>query len=269
MKVLMIGDVVGEAGRKALARHLPDLNERHAIDYIVVNAENLAGGFGITEPTCKEIFGLGVHVLTSGNHIWDKREVLEYIPGEPRLLRPYNYPADCPGSGVHLGAAADGTRVAVLNLQGRVFMPPIDCPFRGAERALAEIGDRADVVLVDIHAEATSEKMAMGHFLDGRVSMVVGTHTHVPTADAMILTKGTAYQTDAGMCGDYDSVIGMGKLEPLKRFVTGMSTSRFEPALGEATICGTYAETDDKTGLARRIVPIRLDGKLESSGVSL
>jgi len=253
MKVLMIGDVVGEAGRKALARHLPDLNERHAIDYIVVNAENLAGGFGITEPTCKEIFGLGVHVLTSGNHIWDKREVLEYIPGEPRLLRPYNYPADCPGSGLHLGAAADGTRVAVLNLQGRVFMPPIDCPFRGAERALAEIGDRADVVLVDIHAEATSEKIAMGWHLDGRVSAVVGTHTHVPTADERVLPEGTAYVTDLGMTGPYDSVIGVDK-----------KPARFATAKGDPRLYGMLIEIDPGTGKAQSIQRVALPERTES-----
>ena len=178
MKILMVGDVVGGPGRRVFKETLPEIVRTHGIDYTVVNVENLAGGFGITAATCTELLELGVHVMTSGNHIWDKKEALNYIPGEPRLLRPYNYAAECPGKGLHLGAAADGTRVAVLNLQGRVFMPPGDCPFRAADRALGEIGEAADVILVDLHAEATSEKVAMGWYLDGRTGLRHGGNPH-------------------------------------------------------------------------------------------
>ena len=252
MKLLMVGDVVGEPGRRVLSQHLEELVEEHNVEYTVVNVENLAGGVGITAPTCREVLDLGVHVMTSGNHIWDKREVLEYIPNEPRLLRPYNYPTGCPGSGVHLGATAQGVRVAVLNLQGRVFMPSIDCPFRAADRALAEIDDRADVILVDMHAEATSEKIAMGWHLDGRVAAVVGTHTHVPTADARVLPGGTAYITDLGMTGPYDSVIGVNKKSILRRFVDSMPT-RFETATGDRRVCGAVIDVDPETRMARSI----------------
>jgi len=258
MRALLGGDVIGSPGRRVLARHLPAVVERHRIDYTVVNVENLAGGFGVTAPTCREVLELGAHVMTSGNHIWDKREVLDFLPDEPRLLRPYNYPAGCPGTGLHLGETADGVRVAVVNLQGRVFMPPIDCPFRAADLALAEIGESADVILVDMHAEATSEKVAMGWHLDGRVAGVVGTHTHVPTADERILPGGTAYLTDLGMTGPYDSVIGVDRQVILGRFLNAMP-ARFETAKGPASFCGAILEIDPGTGRATAIERIRLE----------
>jgi metallophosphoesterase (TIGR00282 family) len=252
MKILMVGDVVGGPGRRVFKEKLPEIVRTHGIDYTVVNVENLAGGFGITAATCAELLELGVHVMTSGNHIWDKKEALNYIPGEPRLLRPYNYAAECPGKGLHLGAAADGTRVAVLNLQGRVFMPPGDCPFRAADRALGEIGEAADVILVDLHAEATSEKVAMGWYLDGRVSAMVGTHTHVPTADERVLPGGTAYITDLGMTGSFDSVIGVDKAVIVGRFLDGMP-ARFETAKGDLRLCGVVVEVDPTSGKAHSI----------------
>jgi metallophosphoesterase (TIGR00282 family) len=219
---------------------------------VVVNVENLAGGNGVTASTCREILDLGVHVMTSGNHIWDKKEVLSYMPDEPRLLRPHNYASDCPGTGVHVGTAADGTRIAVVNLQGRVFMPPGDCPFRAADRALQEIGEAADVILVDLHGEATSEKVAMGWHLDGRVSAVVGTHTHVPTADERVLPGGTAYITDLGMTGPFDSVIGVDKQVILGRFLDGMP-ARFETARGDLRLCGVVVDVERSTGKANSI----------------
>ena len=257
MNFLMVGDIIGEPGRRVFSRHLKELVETQNIEYIVANVENLAGGLGITRSTCREILDLGVQVMTSGNHIWDKREVLEYIPDEPRLLRPYNYPPGCPGSGVHLGQASGGIRVAVLNLQGRVFMPSIDCPFRAADRALEEIGDRADVILVDMHAEATSEKVALGWYLDGRVAAVVGTHTHVPTADARVLPGGSAYITDLGMTGPYDSVIGVNKKVILRRFLDAMP-ARFETAKGDPRLCGAVIDVDPGSGRARSIERVEL-----------
>ena len=257
MKIFLVGDVIGDPGRKALARHLPEVRERHGVDYLVVNVENLAGGFGVTAPTCKEIVDLGADVLTSGNHIWDKRDVFDLIPAEPRLLRPHNYPPGCPGTGLHVGATKDGVRVAVLNLQGRVFMPPIDCPFRAADAALAELGGRADIVVVDLHAEATSEKVAMGWHLDGRVAAVVGTHTHIQTADERVLPGGTAYLTDLGMTGPYDSVIGVDTQAVLGRFVNALP-ARFETAKGNPRLCGAVVDVDPGTGRARSIVRVAL-----------
>jgi hypothetical protein len=257
MRILFVGDVVGSPGRKALARHLPALLAERGIDYSVVNVENLAGGFGVTAPTCREVLELGADVLTSGNHIWDKKEVLELIPNEPRLLRPYNYPPGCPGEGVHVGATRDGVRVAVINLQGRVFMPPIDCPFRAADRALEEVAGRADVVLVDMHAEATSEKVAMGWYLDGRVAAVVGTHTHVPTADERVLPGGAAYITDLGMTGPYDSVIGVDRGVIVGRFLNGMP-AKFDTATKDARLCGAVVEVDPAAGRAKRIERVML-----------
>jgi metallophosphoesterase (TIGR00282 family) len=257
MKVLLVGDVIGEPGRKALARHLPEVRERHGVDYLVVNVENLAGGFGVTPATCAEILALGAHVLTSGNHIWDKKEVFEVLPDEPRLLRPHNYPPGCPGSGLHLGEGPGGVRVAVLNLQGRVFMPPIDCPFRVADAALESLRGRADVILVDFHGEATSEKVAMGWHLDGRVAAVVGTHTHVQTADERILPGGTAYLTDLGMTGPYDSVIGVETGVVLGRFLTAMP-ARFETAKGNPHLCGAVVDVDPGSGRARAITRVAM-----------
>jgi metallophosphoesterase (TIGR00282 family) len=269
MRIAFFGDVVGRAGRDGLADHLPGLRRRLALDFVIVNAENAAAGFGITENTAREIFEAGADCLTLGNHSWDQKEALTYIVREPRLIRPANYPilSDAPGRGSNLFVLADGRRILVVNLLGRVHMDAMDDPFAAANRELdqAPIGDIADAVVVDMHCEATSEKMAMGHFCDGRASLVVGTHTHVPTADAQILPGGTAYQTDAGACADYDSVIGNQKEEPLRRFTTKISQGRYKPAEGPATVCGVYLETDDRTGLARRIEPIRIGGRLKET----
>jgi metallophosphoesterase (TIGR00282 family) len=240
---------------------------------VVVNAENAAAGFGITEATARELFDAGADCLTLGNHSWDQKEALTYIVREPRLIRPLNYSAfaDAPGRGAQLFETDSGRRVLVINLLGRVHMDSLDDPFGAVDRELeaCPLGAAVDAVVVDIHAEATSEKMAMGHFCDGRASLVVGTHTHVPTADGQILSGGTAYQTDAGACADYDSVIGNQKEEPLRRFTTRISGGRFKPAEGPATVCGVFVETDDATGLARRIEPIRVGGRLSQYVPSL
>ncbi len=269
MRIAFFGDVVGRAGRDGVADHLPGLRRRLALDFVIVNAENAAAGFGITENTARELFEAGADCLTLGNHSWDQKEALTYIVREPRLIRPANYPilSDAPGRGSNLFVLADGRRILVVNLLGRVHMDAMDDPFAAANRELdqAPIGDIADAVVVDMHCEATSEKMAMGHFCDGRASLVIGTHTHVPTADAQILPGGTAYQTDAGACADYNSVIGNDKEEPLRRFTTKISQGRYRPAEGPATVCGVYVETDDRTGLATRIEPIRIGGRLKET----
>jgi len=266
VRVLFLGDVMGEAGRKAVLRHVPRLRIDLALDFVVVNGENSAAGFGITESTARELFDAGADALTLGNHSWDQKEALTYIVREPRLIRPLNYSAfsDAPGRGAQLFETQGGRQILVINLLGRVHMDSLDDPFAAVDKELeaCPLGAVADAIVVDMHAEATSEKMAMGHFCDGRASLVVGTHTHVPTADCQILTGGTAYQTDAGACADYDSVIGNQKEEPLRRFTTRISQGRFKPAEGPATICGLYLETDDATGLARRIEPIRVGGRL-------
>ena len=267
MRILFLGDIVGRAGRKAVIERLSELRERLRADFVIVNGENAAGGFGINEKIANQLLAAGADVITTGNHVFDQREALTFIAREERLLRPLNLPAHTPGRGAGLFEAADGRRVLVLAPMGQVCMHPIpDDPFAAVERELAAcpLKEMADAIVVDIHAEATSEKAAMGHFCDGRVSLVVGTHTHVPTADDMILPGGTAYMSDAGMCGDYDSVIGMDKAEPLHRFTHRYSTGRFEPACGEATICGVFVETDDATGLARAIAPLRTGGRLRA-----
>jgi len=267
MRLLFCGDLVGRSGRQALFDHLPSLRERLAVDFVIANGENAAGGFGITKKICQEILAAGVDVISGGNHSWDQREALGFIDGEPRLLRPQNYPDGTPGRGSGVFAAPRGRKVMVLNVMGRLFMDPLDDPFACVGRALARqrLGGTVDVIVLDFHAEATSEKMAMGHFVDGRVSLCVGTHTHVPTADTMILPGGTAYQTDTGMCGDYDSVIGMDKAVPVARFTRKLPTERLSPASGEGTLCAVYVETDDATGLARRIEPVRAGGRLPAT----
>ncbi len=269
MRLGFFGDVVGRSGRDGLADHLPRLRRGLSLDFVVVNAENAAAGFGITENTARQLFEAGADCLTLGNHAWDQKEALTYITREPRLIRPLNYPAlsYAPGRGAQLFETEAGRRVLVINLLGRVHMEALDDPFSAVDRELeaCPLGLAADVVIVDMHCEATSEKMAMGHFCDGRASLVVGTHTHVPTADYQILPGGTAYQTDAGMCGDYNSVIGMEKEEPLRRFTTKIAGGRFVPAGGEATLCGVYVESDDRTGKAVRIAPLRLGGRLAES----
>lgn len=229
MKILFIGDIFASPGRRAVAEHLPRLVQEENIDLTVANAENAAGGFGLTPAVAEELFALGLDVLTSGNHIWDKREIYDYLAEQPRLLRPANYPDELPGRGVWVGRARNGVPVAVINLQGRTYMPPIDCPFRKADEILPSLDPAVKVRIVDFHAEVTSEKMAMGWYLDGRVSAVLGTHTHVPTADARVLPQGTAYQTDVGMTGPYESVIGVKADAVVRRFLTGLPV-RFEPA---------------------------------------
>ena len=269
MRFAFFGDVVGRSGRDGLTDHLPDLRRRLGLDFVIVNAENAAAGFGITENTARELFNAGADCLTLGNHSWDQKEALTYIVREPRLIRPVNYPvlSDAPGRGSQLFETERGLRILVINVLGRVHMDALDDPFAAVDRELnaAPLGMVADAAIVDIHAEATSEKMAMGHFCDGRASLVVGTHTHVPTADCQILNGGTAYQTDAGACADYDSVIGNHKDEPLRRFTTRISQGRYRPAEGPATVCGVYVETDPKTGLALRVEPIRIGGRLSES----
>lgn len=266
MKFVFLGDIVGRTGRVGVLKYLPEIRERLEPDFIVVNGENAAGGFGITGEICRELFSAGVDVVTGGNHSWDQREAFRYIEQEPRLLRPANFPAGTPGRGVAAFETLNGKNVAIVNVMGRVFMDPLDDPFAAVSSALAKhrLGVNADFVLIDVHAEATSEKMAMGHFADGKASLVVGTHSHVPTADAQILPAGTAYLTDAGMCGDYNSVIGMRIEEPLRRFTKKTNGGRFEAAKGESTICGVYVETDPATGLAQTVSPLRLGGRLST-----
>ncbi|WP_397415365.1 YmdB family metallophosphoesterase [Phenylobacterium sp.] len=269
MRFAFFGDVVGRSGRDALSLHLPGLKRRLGLEFVVINAENAAAGFGITESTAKELFEAGADCLTLGNHAWDQKEALTYIEREPRLIRPLNYPrlARPPGRGAQLFQTGAGNSVLVINLLGRVHMDALDDPFAAVDRELdaAPLGAVVDAVIVDMHAEITSEKMAMGHFCDGRASLVVGTHTHVPTADAQVLPGGTAYQTDAGACADYDSVIGNQKEEPLRRFTTRISGGRYKPAEGPATVCGVFVETDPNTGLALRVAPIRVGGRLSQT----
>lgn len=267
MNLLFLGDLVGRAGRDVVVERLPQLRRDLAIDFVVANVENAAGGFGITQKLAAELFAHGVDCATTGNHVWDQKETVGFIGSEPRLLRPLNFPMGTPGKGAGVFQTGRGKKIVVANLMGRLFMDPLDDPFAAAEALLKtyRLGGNADAILFDFHAEATSEKMAFGHFVDGRASFVVGTHTHVPTADHMVLEKGTAYQSDAGMCGDYDSVIGMEKANPVLRFTRKLPTERLAPANGAGTLCGVFVETDDSTGLARRIAPVRLGGKLEST----
>ena len=267
MRLLFLGDIVGRSGRTAVIQRLPGVIERLRLDFVVINGENAAGGFGITEAIAIEVLDAGADVVTLGNHAFDQREALVFIERQPRLLRPANYPPGTPGRGAGLYEARNGARVLVVNVMGRVFLDPLDDPFAAVEREIeaAALKRVADAIVVDVHAEATSEKEAMGHFLDGRVTLVVGTHTHVPTADHRILTGGTAYMSDAGMCGDYDSVLGMDKAEPLNRFMRKIPTQRFEPASGPATLSGLAVDVDDMTGLARAVAPLRLGGVLDET----
>jgi hypothetical protein len=263
MKVLFLGDVVGRAGRDAIATHLPGLRQTLGLDFVVANGENAAHGFGITERTARDLYEAGVDCITTGNHVWDQREILATIDGDPRLLRPINFPRGTPGRGIGVFTVGK-RRVVVVNVMTRLFMDPLDDPFAAVDAVLAtqRIGGGVDLLLVDVHGEATSEKMALGHFCDGRASLVVGSHSHVPTADAQILPGGTGYQTDAGMCGDYDSVIGMKKEAAVQRFVRKMPGERLSPADGEGTLCGVFAEIADGSGRASRIAPVRVGGRL-------
>jgi 2',3'-cyclic-nucleotide 2'-phosphodiesterase len=266
---MFLGDVVGKAGREAVFHHLPVLRERLRPDVVVVNGENAAHGFGITEEIYMKLREAGADVVTLGNHSFDQREALVFIAREDRMIRPINWPHGCPGAGSTMVETDSGRRVLVINAMGRVMVEPmLDDPFPVVDRALqaCKLGQDCDAVILDFHAEASSEKMAMGHFCDGRASLVVGTHTHTPTADYHVLKGGTAYQTDAGMCGDYDSVIGMDKAEPLQRFLRKLPIERMKPAEGEATVCGLIVETDDISGLAKRVAPIRIGGMLAQTG---
>ena len=266
MHILFIGDIVGRPGRDVVAAELPRLKEALKLDFVIANGENAAGGFGLTRAIADDLFAMGIDCLTTGNHWADQKEILAFIDHEDRILRPRNYPPGTPGKGAGLYETRSGAHVLVMNVQGRVFMDALDCPFAAVEAELAAcpLGEGADAVVVDIHAEATSEKMAIGQFCDGRASLVVGTHSHIPTADAQILPGGTAYQTDAGACADYDSVIGMEKYEPVQRFIKKMHGSRFTPAMGPATLCAVYAETG-ANGLAIRVEPLRVGGRLQQT----
>ncbi len=264
MRLLFVGDVVGRAGRAVLLTHLPKLRTRWRLDFIVVNGENAAGGFGISEAILEEFLAAGADAVTLGNHAFDQREALAFIDRQPRLIRPANFPPGAPGRGAAVFSAANGARVLVVNMMGRVFMDSLDDPFRGIDELLAAtpMGSDCDAAIVDFHAEATSEKQAFGHYVDGRVSLCAGTHTHTPSADGRILAGGTAFITDAGMTGDYDSVIGMGKSEPLHRFLRKIPSGKFEPALGEGTLCGVAVEIGDG-GLAKSVSPVRIGPWLE------
>ncbi|MEI2385007.1 TIGR00282 family metallophosphoesterase [Breoghania sp. JC706] len=267
MRLLFLGDLVGRSGRNVVIDRLPGLVERWRLDFVAVNGENAAGGFGITEEICQDVIDAGADAVTLGNHSWDQREALVFITRQDRLLRPVNYPRGTPGRGAHLYTARNGANVLVMNVMGRIYMDALDDPFAAVGRELdaCPLGQVADAIIIDMHAEATSEKQAMGHFADGRASLVVGTHTHVPTADHQILEGGTAYMSDAGMCGDYDGVLGMEKEEPLRRFTTKIPSGRFTASLGEATLCGVAVETDDATGLAINVAPVRIGGRLSQA----
>lgn len=265
MRLLFLGDIVGKPGREAIYSQLPGLISDYKIDFTIINGENAAAGFGITEEILVSLIRVGADVVTTGNHVWDKKEALTFCERYPEFVRPANFPEGTPGRGATLQIAKNGARVLVSNIMGRVFMhPDLDDPFMAAEKTLeaCPLGEQADAVVFDFHAEATSEKQCFGHFVDGRASLVVGTHTHVPTADYQILNGGTAYMSDAGMCGNYDSSLGMDKEEPLHRFTSKIAKGRFEVAAGVGTISGVCVEISDRTGLAEKIAPLRLGPRL-------
>jgi len=264
LRILFLGDVVGKSGRNAISERLPKLIEQLSLDFVVVNGENASHGRGLTEKHYNDLRNAGADVVTLGDHAWDQKETLGYIAREQSLVRPVNMAKGTAGRGATLVTAKNGQQVLVVQGLGRVFMNPIDCPFLAIEEAIAQcpLGEMADAIIVDFHVEATSEIQAMGHFLDGRASIVVGTHTHIPTSDHRILNGGTALMSDAGMCGDYDSVIGVQTDEPLNRFLTGIPKGRFAPAEGEASLSGVMIETDNKTGLCTKISPLRVGGSL-------
>ncbi len=264
MRILFLGDILGRSGRTVIEERLPKLREDLAVDFVIANGENAAAGFGITRKILNSLFDVGVDVVTGGNHSFDQREIMGDMDGEPRIMRPYNYPEGTVGKGAGIFTAKNGKKVGVLNLMGQVFMPMLDCPYKRGDEWLKthRLKQECDALVVDFHGEATAEKMSYAHYVDGRASLVVGTHTHIPTADEQILPNGTAYLTDAGMCGDYVSVIGMQKDEPIRRALKRTPGNRFTPAKGPGTMCGVFVETDDKTGLATKISPIRLGGAL-------
>ncbi len=267
MRILFLGDVVGKAGRNIVSEKLPNLIKNLKLDFVIINGENASHGRGLTQKHFNELVAAGADVVTLGDHAFDQKETLSFIEREQNLLRPINMPKGTPGRGATLVKAGNGQQILVVQALGRIFMNPIDCPFLAVEEAIIQcpLREVADAIVVDFHAEASSEIQAMGHFLDGRVSLVVGTHTHIPTADERILTGGTGLMTDAGMCGDYDSVIGMQIEEPLNRFLTGIIRERFEPAEKEASLSGVMIETDEKSGLCEKIEPIRIGGSLRQS----
>lgn len=269
MRILFLGDLVGRSGRDKAIKDLPDLKTKLKADFVIVNVENAAGGYGINKKIADEVLAAGADCLTTGNHIWDQKDAMTYIASEKRLLRPFNFPEGTPGFGAGIYPTSKGKNVLVVNAMGRLFMDPLDCPFQKMNKLLEtyQLGRNIDAIFVDFHAEATSEKMGFGHFTDGRVSAVVGTHTHIPTADLRILEKGTAYQTDAGMCADYDSVIGMEKQSPVQRFLSKMPTAKLTPALKEATLSGCLIEIDDKTGLAVKTQQIITGPHLHNCGL--
>jgi metallophosphoesterase (TIGR00282 family) len=266
MNILFLGDIIGKPGRDVVYAELPRLRDALKLDLVIANGENAAHGFGLTRAIAEEFFGIGIDVISTGNHWADQKEILTYMESEDRVIRPVNYPKGTPGRGATLVTTASGASVLVVNVMGRVFMDALDDPFAAVDAQLnaCPLGEGADAIIVDVHAEATSEKMAMGHFCDGRASFVVGTHQHIPTADAQILPGGTAFQADAGACADYDSVIGMDKAEPLQRFTRKMSSQRYSPATGPATLCGVFVQTGAK-GLATRIDPVRVGGRLKQA----
>lgn len=269
MKILFLGDVMGRAGRSAIIEHLPRLRTDWKLDFVVVNGENATNGVGLSPDHAKLILDAGADVVTLGDHAFDQKDMLAFIEREPRIIRPLNFSKSAPGAGARVFTDGRGRKVLVAQVLGQVFMKrPFDDPFSALDAVLKQfpMGGQVAASLIDIHCEATSEKMAVGHYCDGRASVVVGTHTHVPTADAMVLPGGTAFQSDAGMCGDYNSVIGMDKAEPLRRFITGMPKARFSPAEGEATLSGLYIETDDRTGKATSCIMVRQGGQLSQSG---
>ena len=266
MRLLFVGDVVGRSGRAAVIEQVPLLRARWSLDFVIVNGENAAGGFGVTESIIEDFLAVGVDAVTLGNHAFDQREALVFIERQPRLLRPANYPPGTPGRGAAIVENAGGARLLIVNLLGRIFMDALDDPFAALDRELtaSPLGQACDAVLIDVHAEATSEKSALAYFADGRASLVVGTHTHVPSADHRILAGGAGFVTDVGMTGDYDSVIGMEKEEPLRRFTRRIASGRFEPALGPATLCGVAVEIGPE-GFASAIAPVRIGGLLSAA----
>lgn len=267
MRILFIGDIIGRSGREAVGKHLPDLRERLKLDFVIVNVDNAAHGFGVTGKIADEFFSLGADCLTGGDHIWNQKEIIPYIDREKRLIRVHNYPPGVPGQSTYLKECPGGRKILVIHVMGRLFLEGYDDPFRSVDDVLKKytLGSNVQAIFVDIHAEATSEKMALAQYLDGRVSAVVGTHTHIPTADAQIFPKGTAFQTDAGMTGDYNSVIGFKPEIPIQRFTRKFSLEKLIPGDGEGTLCGTFIETDDATGHAKAIQPIRIGGRLQAT----
>ena len=270
MKILFLGDIMGRAGRNAIISNLSVIREELALDFVIINAENATGGRGLSAKHAQEMLDAGADCITLGDHAFDQSEMIQYIENESRIVRPINFAKDAPGKGYRVFEVSRGRKILVVQVLGQVFMKrAYEDPFGKIDAILKSypLKGQIDASVVDIHCEATSEKMAMGHWCDGRASLVIGTHTHVPTSDTMVMPKGTGYQTDAGMCGDYNSVIGMDPAEPIQRFINGMIKSRFTPSSGEATLCGVVLETDNITGLAVNVEAIRIGGKLQQSGL--